>query len=316
MKRLCLIMAYAFLTAICSYGQKLVFTPQWTPQSQFAGYYVAEKLGYYKNAGLDVVIEHTTASDVALNRLEKGKSDAITMHLYDAISQIDAGASIVNILQVAQHSAHVIVTRHDDIRTLGDLKGKRVGIWRTSFGHLAQLVDVEHNLDIEWIPFIQSINLYISGAVDATMAMLYNEVYLIRVSGFDEVSYISLADVGYDYPEDGVYVSSSYYAKYPDKAKAFAEASRKGWEWAHDHPEETLDIVLEVMKREGVPHSRLHQEWMLKEVLRQQCETEGARPSFSLSEDKVNEINSLLLKHDRISRPVTVEQLKGEEICR
>lgn len=309
-------MAYALLTAVCTYGQRLVFTPQWTPQSQFAGYYAAEKLGYYKDAGLDVVIEHTTASDAALNRLKKGESDAITMHLYDAISQIDAGAPIVNILQISQHSAHVIVTRHDDIRTLDDLKGKRVGIWRTSYGHLAHVIDTEHELNIQWIPFIQSINLYISGAVDATIAMLYNEVYLIRISGFDKVSYISLADAGYDYPEDGIYVSSSYYEKYPDKARAFAEASRKGWEWVHDHPEEAVEIVLEVMKREGIPCSRMHQEWMLKEVLRQQCESDGERPSFNLSEDKVDEINSLLLKHDRISRPVTIEQLKGEEICR
>ena len=29
----------------------LVFTPQWTAQAQFAGYYVAEAMGFYREAG-------------------------------------------------------------------------------------------------------------------------------------------------------------------------------------------------------------------------------------------------------------------------
>ena len=28
-------------------AQRIVFTPQWTPQSQFAGYYVAQEKGFY-----------------------------------------------------------------------------------------------------------------------------------------------------------------------------------------------------------------------------------------------------------------------------
>lgn len=316
MKRVAFAIFCGVIISVHAFGQKLVFTPQWTPQSQFAGFYVAEKLGYYKDAGLDVVIEHSTASDIAINRLKKGESDAITMHLYDAIYQIDKGAEIVNILQIAQHSAHVIVTRYDDIRSLEDLKGRRVGIWRSSLGQLAHLVDIDHNLDIQWVPFVQSVNLYISGAIDATMAMLYNEVYLIRTSGFDDVSYISLADIGYDYPEDGIYISSEYYTRYPDSAKAFADASRRGWEWVHEHPEEALDIVIETMRREGMPYSRRHQEWMLREVLLQQCDGAGCRPTFMLSDDKVDEINELLLRHDRISKPVTIQQLKGEGLCR
>jgi NitT/TauT family transport system substrate-binding protein len=36
----------------------IVFTPQWTPQAQFAGYYVAQELGFYRDAGLNVTIEH------------------------------------------------------------------------------------------------------------------------------------------------------------------------------------------------------------------------------------------------------------------
>lgn len=296
---------------IPTYAQQIVFTPQWTPQSQFAGYYVAQEMGFYKDAGVDVVIDHTSTSDLVMNRLLKGKCNAITMTLFDAIYHIDHGAEIVNVLQTAQRSGHVIVVRDDNIRNIEQLRGKRVGIWRSSFSQLVQLMDLDYDLGIEWIKFIQSINLYISGAIDATMAMIYNELYWIRSSGFEDKTVIPLADIGYDYPEEGLYVSSEYYEKYPEKARAFAEASRRGWEWAHEHPEQTLDIVMEIMKREQVPASRMHQEWMLREVLKQQFPKGEDRPSFKLDEGKVKELNALLIRHGRIENELSVEQIQG-----
>ena len=296
---------------IPTYAQQIVFTPQWTPQSQFAGYYVAQEMGFYKDAGVDVVIDHTSTSDLVMNRLLKGKCNAITMTLFDAIYHIDHGAEIVNVLQTAQRSGHVIVVRDDNIRNIEQLRGKRVGIWRSCFCQLVQLMDLDYDLGIEWIKFIQSINLYISGAIDATMAMTYNELYWIRSSGFEDKTVIPLADIGYDYPEEGLYVSSEYYEKYPEKARAFAEASRRGWEWAHEHPEQTLDIVMEIMKREQVPASRMHQEWMLREVLKQQFPKGEDRPSFKLDEGKVKELNALLIRHGRIENELSVEQIQG-----
>lgn len=292
-------------------AQQIIFTPQWTPQSQFAGYYVAKEKGFYKEAGVDVVIEHSSASDKALNRLKKGKSDAITMQLFDAIYQIDKGADIINILQTAQRTGHVIVFRHDNMKSVEDLKGCRVGIWRSSFGQLAQLMDMEMNLDIEWVPFIQSINLYISGAIDATIAMIYNEVYWILSSGYENKKIISMAEIGYDYPEEGIYISRDYYEKFPEKARAFAAASQRGWEWAHENPDETLEIVLKVMKEEHIPTSRNHQKWMLREVLKMQCPAGSDKPNFVLDTKKLEELNMLLMKHGRISAPVTVEQIQG-----
>ena len=38
-------------------NETIVFTPQWTAQAQFAGYYVAEAKGFYREAGVKVKIE-------------------------------------------------------------------------------------------------------------------------------------------------------------------------------------------------------------------------------------------------------------------
>jgi len=36
--------------------KKATFLPQWSPQAQFAGYYVAYEKGFYKNHGIDLTI--------------------------------------------------------------------------------------------------------------------------------------------------------------------------------------------------------------------------------------------------------------------
>ena len=58
MNRLQLWLCVAFL--LCGIGitkaQKLVFTPQWTAQAQFVGYYVASSKGFYQDRRRAVTI--------------------------------------------------------------------------------------------------------------------------------------------------------------------------------------------------------------------------------------------------------------------
>jgi NitT/TauT family transport system substrate-binding protein len=172
-------------------------------------------------------------------------------------------------------------------------------------------MDTEKELNIKWVPFLESVNLFLSGAIDATLAMDYNEYQKIRVSGHEDKPVIRFSDTEYDYPEDGLYVSEDFYKLHPDKVKAFAEASRKGWEWAHEHPEETLDIVMKWVTKENVHTNRIHQKWMLEKILALQCRDGEKKPSFQLYSETIDRLNELLLKHRRIHYPINIEKLKG-----
>lgn len=55
----CILLLTAFFSAGTTNAQSIVLTPKWTAQAQFAGYYVAEKMGFYKEEGLDVA--HTAS---------------------------------------------------------------------------------------------------------------------------------------------------------------------------------------------------------------------------------------------------------------
>lgn len=303
--------AFLLLFFLVGRAQRIVFTPQWTPQAQFAGYYVAFEKGFYQEVGVEVDIQHPSASYSAFNRLLEGSSDIITQQLVQAMIEIDRGMPLVNVLQTSQQNGLLLVSRSDSIRTLEDLKGKKVGVWKTGFGELAYMMDVDKELDIHWIPFLQGTNLYISGAVDATLAMSYNEYLQIKVSGHEDKPFIRLCDTEYDFPEDGVYVTADFYRRNRNKVDAFVEASRKGWEWAHSHPDETLDIVMTWAEKGQVHTNRLHQQWMLEEILRLQCEKGMDRPTFKLDVPMVEKLSDLLLKHRRIHAPVTFENLKG-----
>ena len=68
---------------------------------------------------------------------------------------------------------------------------------------------------------------------------------------------------------------------------------------------------MKTIKRENLKSGRYHQEKMLAEILRLQCDTPESGPSFELYPEDVKRLSDLLLKHRRINKPVTYEMLKG-----
>ena len=100
MKKYLLIVLILFPSLIMQ-AQRIVFSPQWTPNSQFAGYYVAQEKGFYKDAGIEVDFRHPSASYSALNLLIEGTSDIITQKLSNAFISIAHGIPMVHVLQTS-----------------------------------------------------------------------------------------------------------------------------------------------------------------------------------------------------------------------
>lgn len=277
-------------------SSKIVFMPQWTVQSQFAGYYAALEKGFYRDCGLDVEIIHPSASNNALNNLEEGECDIITMQLMQALMSIDRGYDLVNIMQTSQRNSLLVIPYRKDITEISDLKGCKVGIWKAGFGELGHILDNEKDLDIEWIPFVNNVNLFISGAIDATLAMSYNEYQQILACGIRPAAVFRFSDLGYDIPEEGLYVTREYYRTHEKECRAFAEASGRGWKWVREHKDEAIDIVMEYAHREHIKASRILQKKMLDEILSLQHDRQGNIP-FRLSKEDLDKASSLLYEN-------------------
>ena len=291
---------------------KLVFTPQWTAQAQFAGYYVAREKGFYEEAGLDVEIVHPSASQSAMSRMRSNESHITTLQLCQAIETVGKGIPLVNILQTSMNNGMVIVSRRGkDPLTQ---RGGRVGVWNAGHAQLAICMSQEEHLDYEWVRFTSNLDLFVVGAIDATLGMSYNEYYRLVQTGFpiSEANVYRFCDHGYNVQEDGVYMKRDYYLKHKDQARRFAQASRKGWEWAAEHPEETLDIVMRYVKEDHIVTNRTLQRLMLQEVLRLQLDRESGQREFRLRPDMVELASRLMLENHLLDSPVTYEQMTAE----
>lgn len=305
------IITYLFmLVCIVSYAQdKLVFTPQWSAQAQFAGYYVAQEKGFYKQAGIDVEIVHPSVTQSAMSRIRNNESQATTLQLVQAMDIIDNGIPLVNILQTSMNNALVIVSRRN--KNPLTQKGAKVGIWNAGFGQIAICMSIKEGLDYQWIPFASNINLFVSGAIDATLAMSYNEYYQLVQSGFipTKDNVYRFCDHGYNVQEDGVYMARDYYLKHREQARRFAAASKKGWEWAAAHPEETLDIVMRYVQKEHIATNRVLQQLMLKDILRLQVDRESKKREFRLRPDMVKQASKLMIEHMMLSREISYQEI-------
>ncbi|MBQ8989326.1 MAG: ABC transporter substrate-binding protein [Prevotella sp.] len=301
------------LLSVDTYAQDdIVFTPQWTAQAQFAGYYVAEAKGFYREAGVKVRIEHPSVTQPAMARLRAGECQATTLQLCQALEIVDAGIPLVNILQTSMNNAMVIVSARG--KDPLSQKGARVGIWSVGFGQLAICMSIKDHLDYQWVRIAQGVNLFVAGALDATLAMSYNEYYQLIQAGMEisDKAVYRFCDHGYNVQEDGVYMTREYYQAHRDKARKFAEASRKGWEWAAQHPDEALDIVMQYADRDGIATNRTLQRLMLKEVLRLQVDRESKKREFRLRPDMVQLASRLMVDNMMLGREVTYEELSEE----
>lgn len=313
--RLCMLTVAFFVNCsmVRAQDETIVFTPQWTAQAQFAGYYVAEAKGFYREAGVKVRIEHPSSTQPAITRLRNNMCQATTIMVCQALEIIDDGIPLVNILQTSMNNAIVIVSARDkDPLTL---KGAKVGIWSAGFGQLAICMSIKDHLDYQWVRFAQNVNLFVAGALDATLAMSYNEYNQLVQAGIrmTDKNVYRFCDHGYNVQEDGVYMTRKYYEGHKEQARRFAQASRKGWEWAAAHPKETLDIVMKYVEKNHIATNRVMQKLMLEDVLRLQIDRESKKREFRLRPDMVRKASRLMVENQMLSREVKYEELVSEE---
>ncbi|MGM0572243.1 MAG: ABC transporter substrate-binding protein [Bacteroidota bacterium] len=254
-------------------NQPLRFAPHWLPQAQFAGFYVASDQGFYEEAGLDVEIIHPTANINVIDYLEQGTADVISQFLITAITGRDRGVNMVNIAQFSQHSAILFVSKKSsNINTLDDFDGKRIGVWRGGFREAPMAMIMDHDLEVEWVPILSTVNLFLEDGVDLMTMMWYNEYNQIYLSGLerDELNTFFLSDYGFDVPEDGLYTLKTTREERQEDLQAFTEATLQGWQYAAENRDYTVELVVEKMREAHIPANEAHQRWMLDKVLEMQ----------------------------------------------
>ncbi len=244
----------------------VTFLPQWFPQAQFAGYLMAFEKGFYREAGLKVEILVGGPSNPPLEGMIDRRTTFCSSWVTSAVQMRSSGVKLVNLAQVIQRSALMLVAKKSTgIKTLKDLDGKRIGLWQGDFKIQPLALFRLRNLNVIQVPMYGSINLLLRGAVDAATAMWYNEYHTLLNQGFepDELTTFFFSDYGLNFPEDGVYCLEETMENHPKTCESFVQASMRGWLYAFENREETLDVVMKYAEESYTGTNRAQQAWML-----------------------------------------------------
>ncbi|KKB52107.1 hypothetical protein HMPREF1212_00247 [Parabacteroides sp. HGS0025] len=277
-------------------GQRITITPKWTAQAQFTGYYVADKMGFYKEEGLDVRIIHPAISESSFSVLQNGKSQVAVMNLSFALTARASGAKIINIMQTSQENSLMLVSRHP-LNDIASLKQKDIAVWNHLSQNLLDRISARYQLNCKWIRFNSGVNLFLAGAVDICLVGSYNEYLQLAEYGLrpDDTYLLHFSDYGYDLPEDGLYVTDEFYQAHPDIIPKLVRASIRGWEWANEHKEKALDIVMDIVHENNIGTNRYHQRKMMEEILRLQVDKSCNKRTYLLSPEDFESASDILL---------------------
>jgi NitT/TauT family transport system substrate-binding protein len=271
---LALALALAGVLGIATASGQEKLTPvtlmvHWRPQAQFAGYYAAYDRGFYKEHGLDVTILRGGPDRDPAASLKSGEADFVTLFLTGALTLRDGGLPLVNLAQVINRSSLLLVSWADKVKTLDDLDARRISLWGMDFQAAYLGLFEERDVSPLTVPQYYTVNLFLRRGVDACAAMEYNEYHTILQAGIDpeQLTTFALRDMGFDFPEDGIYCLEGTLADRPEICRAFAEASLEGWQYAKDNPDLAMAMVMNQVRQDHVPTNWVHQRWMLDKIL-------------------------------------------------
>ena len=111
-------------------ADKVTVQLKWLPQAQFAGYYVAQAKGFYKDADLDVTIK-PGGPDISPAQVLAAKGADLTVDwMPSALAAREAGVPMVNVAQIFNRSGMMLTCKKaSGVTTSKDFKGKTLGVW-------------------------------------------------------------------------------------------------------------------------------------------------------------------------------------------
>jgi NitT/TauT family transport system substrate-binding protein len=234
-------------------ADKVTLQLKWVPQAQFAGYYVAQAKGYYKDAGLDVAIK-PGGPDISPVQVIAGKSaDVVVNWMPDALAAREAGVPLVNIAQVFDKSGLMLTCKKSSgVSTPKDLKGKTLGVWfggnEYPFLNWMNKLGYKTDSDIKVLKQGFNVDPLLQNQAACISTMIYNEYWQVIDAGVKESDLVTFfyEDQGVASLEDGLYVLDSNLKDkaFVAKMAKFLKASFKGWNDAVKNPEEAAKIVV------------------------------------------------------------------------
>jgi NitT/TauT family transport system substrate-binding protein len=253
---------------------------QWVPQAQFAGYFAALDLGYYKAAGLDVKLLNGGPQIVPGQVVAAGRAQFGVNWLTALLAARDKGTQLVDIAQIFGRSGMTELTwKSSGINTIPKMKGKKVANWLGGdqyelFAALTKAgMDPEHNKGVTIVQQPFDMGLFLNHQIDAASAMTYNELAQVlesknpktgKLYKLSDLNVLKMENLGFGMLEDNLFTTASYLKskEHRQVAQKVIGATLAGWIYCRDHVKQCVDFTLKA----GPTLPRGHQTWMMNEI--------------------------------------------------
>ena len=259
MKKLALLSAVALTVGLfagsANAADPLRLQLKWSADAQFAGYYVAQAKGYYKDANLDVTLLPGGPNIAPEQVIAGGGADVIVDWMAAALVAREKGVPLVNIAQPFKNGGlQLTCWKSSGVVTPADLKGKTLGVWFYGneypfFAYMSKLgiKATGDNPDVKVLQQAFNVDPLLQHQADCISTMSYNEYWQVIESGVkpDDLVVFKYADQGASMLEDGLYTTEDKLKDpaWVDRLARFVKASQQGWDYAQKNPADAVKIV-------------------------------------------------------------------------
>ncbi len=291
--------------------KSLTFMAGYKPQANlpFVGVYVAQEKGFFAEEGLQVTIRHTAGGGEHLQLLSAGKVDVTTQDAAVLLKRrAEPGLPLVSIALIGRQGQQAFVALDGSgIESIKDWEGKNVGFKGTPPPDLLALLAAAGvdpaNVNLVNVGFDP--RALTEGLVDVYPVYKSNEPNLIRSWGHD-VKMWDAADYGV--PGLGLaYVSTpDIINQDPDRMGRFVRAALKGIDYARQHPDEAINIVMQYAGEQADPaHMRYMLDTELADAVSPATEENGLGWQTTA---QWQALHDMLIDYEAMAKPVDVEE--------
>jgi len=250
---------------------KLDFILNWVPGGDHAPYYYAKKMGWYKDAGIDLNLEPGKGSAVAVQKVGAGANQIGLADMPNALALRGKGADTVGVYNVYANSPQGLYwLKSSGIKSVKDLAGKKIGNpagdgARTIWPALAKANGIDPN-SVTWVNIDANSKLAALKAhsIDATTSF-YNIHHIFKRELGDDMGFIAWKDAGLNTYGNTVIVNADYLKKNKPTVAAFVKVTQKAFHACVVTPKPCVQALIDA--NGALNYDNEMQNWELVEVL-------------------------------------------------
>ena len=218
---------------------------RWKHQFQFAGYYMALHKGFYEDVNLNVkLLEGDEKIDVVKTVLSKKADFGISNS--SLILDYMKGLDVLNLGAIFQHSPNILLTTKDFKSPVDLARDGKIALMGGDQDIELKAMFSKEGIDLSKVKFVTNENYFenfIEGKIEAINSYISNEPFVLNQKGLD-FKIIDPRDYGLDFYGDTLFTSKLFYNNNYETVSAFRTATLKGWEYALENIEESVDVIL------------------------------------------------------------------------